>query len=305
MPASAPVEQIDVDAALAELQAGRPVLLRHRHGFAVIAAAGLATAPYLEFLEQIAGSAATLALPAGDPASDGAQAVGVPRTGSPALRAAAVQALLRSGSGGDPVDHDSASEGALDLMRLAGMPAGALVLELERDARAAERLDGLGLGFVCVSEVAARCGALAYPVERAVSVRMPTLHGDFDVIGYHAPLQGLEFIAVVRGPFEGAERVPVSVREGCLAGDALYGARCDCGTRMTAALEDLGRRSCGILIRLEPDGAGLGVDHPPPDPCSVALAVQVIRDLGPASVVLVDTDDELATMLVERGCPVG
>jgi hypothetical protein len=116
---------------------------------------------------------------------------------------------------------------------------------------------------------------------------------------------GARTASALRCSTPGAERVPVSVREGCLAGDALYGARCDCGSRMTSALEALARSPCGILIRLEPDGTGFGVDHPPPDPCGVALAVQVIRDLGPASVVLVDTDDELAAMLVERGCPVG
>jgi 3,4-dihydroxy 2-butanone 4-phosphate synthase/GTP cyclohydrolase II len=116
-------------------------------------------------------------------------------------------------------------------------------------------------------------------------------------------LQGMEFVASVRGEVEGRHDVPVSVHDGCLFGDVLRSAACEGRARFRTAMTGIGRQECGIVIRLEPDASVFG-DHAPPDRSRMALAVQVIRDLAPASVVLVDTDAAVADALIEQGCPV-
>lgn len=309
---SAPL--MTAEAAIGELSSGRPVTLRHRAGFSLIAPARLASAPLVDALEVTAGSPIALVLGRGALSrGDGGASAG---TGDAAARAAAVQdAMLRGRRPGasaglavleaDRRTRDgSAGPAALDLIEAAGFDDGAIVAAVVDERREAARAGELGVGIVCVSEVARYVVGIQSSVERVVSTALPTPYGEFTVVGYQAPLQDMEFLAAVRGDCEGALDVAVSVHNGCLLGEALRGAACECRERWLAAWEHIGGQPRGIVVRLEPDPAAMVEHEDTPDPCRAALAVQVIKDLGPVSVRLIDTDEAVASALIEHGCPV-
>lgn len=311
---------LSVAEALVELRAGRVVGLRHSGGYSLVAPAVLASAPLIEAIERAARSPVSLVLSAADAPARRAKAVSETRPiGTHAARAAAIHRVLRGGEAGASttalvveVAHPGgvlaapagAAEGARDLVRAADFEGGAMVAALRTTGDVESSLTALDVAFVCVSDLAAHVAATRAPVGRVVTAHLPTKHGDFESIGYHAAFQDMEFLAAVRGDCAGAEMVPLSVHEGCVLGEALRSSRCRCGPRFEAALRAVGRLSCGIVIRLEPDRTTPFGAHAPPDPCRMSLVTQVVQDLGPRSVVLVETDPAVAEALAAAGCPV-
>lgn len=305
--------------AIDELRDGRPIGLRHREGYSLIAPARIASGPFVAYLEATAGAPVELVLAPGAPApeppaltpADGTAApAGVP---SPAARAARVHEILRgeashAGPGrlavveADPagVLGGGAAAAGLELVRAAGLGDGALLVPIARGAAA----PALPVRFVCISDVAVHVARQVATVQRIVSARMPTSFGDFEMVGYRAALQGMEFVAAVRGDCAGHARVPVSVHDGCLLGGTLRGSRCACRERFVAGMARIGAQPRGIVIRLEADGLSLVHHDRTPDPCRMALVAEVIRDLGPVSVTLVDTDEAIAAALAAHDCPV-
>lgn len=304
---------ITPELAVEELSGGRAVTLRHRTGFSLVAPAALASAPLVAELEATAGSPISLAVAAGTLAGDGGElalAGGDPRTRAAAVRDViggrrpARSAGLAVIEAAPALRDGSAASSALDLVNAAGFEGGAILAPVADDRSEAARVGELGLGIVCVSDLAGYVSGLQSPVERVVSTGLPTPYGEFEMIGYRAPLQDMEFLVAVRGECAGQPGVPVSVHDGCVFGEALRGAACDCRARWLAAWEHIGGEPRGIVIRLEPDPSVL-LDHGgTPDPCRIALAVQVIRDLDPASVRLIETDPALASALIDHGCQV-
>ena len=306
--------------AVSELRCGRPVLLLHREGCALVAAAHLATPSFLEFLEETTGSQTRLAVPEGTVRIP-APFNGVSPLSSPANRAYAIQRLLhRSTTPGpdgavalalaDPggvLVRPGVAEAACDLVRLAELGHAALLLELSdcRDspARNGSRFPGREFTTVSITDLSLACTTYERPVERVIAVDLPTVHGRLETVGYEVPGQDTEFVALIHGEVAGQADVPVSVHQGCLLGDALGACPCGCGEILRDALDNLAARPRGILIRLQADESTFFHAEQRPDPASAGLALQVLQDLGPQSVVLVDTPEPLRRWLHEHCGP--
>lgn len=311
---------LGVAEALLELRAGRVVGLRHSGGYSLVAPAALASAALIEAIERAAQSPVSLVLGTADAPGRRTETVtATPTIGTHAARAAEIHRVLRGGEAGTSttalvveIAHPAgvlaapagAIDGALDLVRAADFEGGAMVAALPTTDDVQSSLAALDVAFVCVSDLAAHVAAETASVRRVVAARLPTKHGEFEGIGYRAAFQDMEFIAAVRGDCVGVARVPLSVHEGCVLGEALRSSVCRCGPRFEAALRAVGRVSYGIVIRLEPDSTTPFGAHAPPDPCRMSLVAQVVQDLGPTSVVLVETDVAVAEALAAAGCPV-
>src|SRR4051794_27429595 len=153
-----PLPLVEAHEALAELAAGRAVGLRHRDGYALVAPASLASVPFVECLEDAAGSPVMLVLSSDGLRDGGATGAAELYTGTPATRATAIHQALRSRQrpddraglvvvGANPSGilgrGGGAAEGALELVSAAGFDGGALAAPIRPERLGAERLDAL------------------------------------------------------------------------------------------------------------------------------------------------------------------
>lgn len=88
---------------------------------------------------------------------------------------------------------------------------------------------------------------------------LPTALGQFRVRVYRAA-NGDESIALVCGPVEGREEVPVRVHSACLTSETFGSLKCDCRQQLDLALEYIQRHD-GIVIYLHQEGRGIGLGN--------------------------------------------
>lgn len=160
---------------------------------------------------------------------------------------------------------------------------------------------------------------------RRASARLPTAHGDFEVVGYDAG-DGTEVVALVSGDVSGASAVLVRLHSECLTGDVLESLRCDCRDQLTRAMARVGAeggivvyvrghegRGIGLMAKLEAyalqdrgfdtveANEELGFE---PDLRDYANAAAVLRDLAVESIRLLTNNPKKAQSLEEAGIDV-
>ncbi len=158
------------------------------------------------------------------------------------------------------------TEAAVDLMRLAGLrPAGALVEVLNEDgsmartpslAKIAKRFK---LKMITIKELIAYRLRFESRVERVVTVALPTLWGEFELVAFRDLASDEEHIALIMGDWEPDEEVLIRIHSECLTGDLFGSARCDCGEQLRSALQIIKHNGKGALIYLRQEGRGIGL----------------------------------------------
>jgi 3,4-dihydroxy 2-butanone 4-phosphate synthase/GTP cyclohydrolase II len=158
------------------------------------------------------------------------------------------------------------TEAVPDLCTLAGLrPVGALCEILEDDGRMM-RLPGLvkyakqhRLGILTIRDLIEHRRGHEVLVERAVTVPLPTPHGDFQLHLYESRHEGDHHVALVKGRIDRGGPVLVRVHSQCLTGDVFGSKRCDCGEQMHAALKAIARKGRGVFLYLRQEGRGIGL----------------------------------------------
>jgi 3,4-dihydroxy 2-butanone 4-phosphate synthase/GTP cyclohydrolase II len=160
------------------------------------------------------------------------------------------------------------TEAGVDLARLAGFPPVGVICEiLDADGTMARRpqLEAFaaehGLKFITVAQLVAYRLTRTRLVERIAEARMPTRHGDFDVIGYTSALDGREHVALVKGELRGKANVLVRMHSECMTGDVFGSMRCDCGEQLTAAMRQIDEEGVGAIVYLRQEGRGIGLGN--------------------------------------------
>ena len=201
-------------------------------------------------------------------------------------------------------------EAAVDLVAAAGLtPAATVCRILGPDGEPADRAalevlaQRLGIALVTPAEVAVHRHEHDGVGERMVEARMPLPQGMFRAVGFRDGVRGHEHLALLLGD-PVAEAAPlVRIHLECVAGDAFFSTRCDCGLRLERALDAIAEAGSGALIYLresegraadpfahlqrEPDAAPVGSLSP-------AVAAQILDDLGLRRVrLLVGEGEEL------------
>lgn len=113
------------------------------------------------------------------------------------------------------------------------------------------------------SPVARASQTRATPVERVTEATLPTVHGTFRAVAYRDELAGVDHMALVVEPPEGAatpvDGVLVRVHSECITGEAFGSVKCECGPQLDAALELIQQRG-GIVVYLRgQEGRGIGL----------------------------------------------
>ncbi len=96
-------------------------------------------------------------------------------------------------------------------------------------------------------------------VTEAVSTRIPTGWGEFQLCLYKNNHDEKEHLAFIFGEIQGQEDVLARVHSECFTGDVLGSNRCDCGDQLEYALCKIANHGSGALIYLRQEGRGIGL----------------------------------------------
>lgn len=214
-------------------------------------------------------SAADRAKTIHDAIADGAKAADLVRPGHIfPLRAREGGVLVRAGQ----------TEGAVDLMRLAGLkPAGVICEVMNEDgtmARVPELLDFCEKHDLKIASIAK---LIEYrlqresQIKRVEAVNLPTDYGEFKLIAYETATSPDPHLALCKGdvgrldangePIQHDEAVLVRVHSECMTGDLFHSQRCECGYQMITAMEMIEQAGQGALIYLRQEGRGIGLTN--------------------------------------------
>jgi 3,4-dihydroxy 2-butanone 4-phosphate synthase / GTP cyclohydrolase II len=160
------------------------------------------------------------------------------------------------------------TEASVDLARLAGLPPVGVICEiLNADGTMARRpqLEEIarehGLRFITVAQLVAYRLSKERLVRRIAEVKLPTRHGEFELIGYESIIDQREHVALFKGDLAGADEVLVRMHSECLTGDVFGSQRCDCGEQLAAAMKRIQEEGVGAVVYLRQEGRGMGLGN--------------------------------------------
>ncbi len=159
------------------------------------------------------------------------------------------------------------TEAAVDLARLAGLyPAGVLCEIVNEDGTMARGsvleafAERHGIAMLTIEELVAYRWGTEAVVTREAETDLPTRHGMFRAVGYRSANDGAEHMALVMGDVAAKDDVLVRVHSVCVTGDVFGSLRCDCGTQLNNAMEQIAREGRGIVVyNPTHEGRGIGL----------------------------------------------
>ncbi|TAF33766.1 MAG: bifunctional 3,4-dihydroxy-2-butanone-4-phosphate synthase/GTP cyclohydrolase II [Cytophagales bacterium] len=160
------------------------------------------------------------------------------------------------------------TEAAVDFARLAGLkPAGVLVEIMNEDGSMARLSDlrlvaeKFNMKLVAIKDLIAYRLKHESLIEKLVTVKMPTLYGDFELTSYKQINTGDIHLALTKGTFDENEPVLVRVHSSCVTGDIFGSCRCDCGSQLHSAMMMVERAGKGIILYMNQEGRGIGLTN--------------------------------------------
>lgn len=91
------------------------------------------------------------------------------------------------------------------------------------------------------------------------SSRLPTPWGVFTIHGFEDDQTEKEHVALTMGNISDGQPVLARIHSECLTGDALFSLRCDCGSQLQSALQQIAKEGRGVLLYLRQEGRGIGL----------------------------------------------
>ena len=222
------------------------------------------------------------------------------------------------------------TEAAIDLARLAGLPpVGCIVEILNEDGTMARLPDLLKVAKKFALKIISIEQLIKYRLEkeslikRLISVDLPTLHGDFDLIAYKQINTDQEHIALIKGTWKEGEPVLIRVHSSCITGDIFGSCRCDCGPQLNAAMDMIQKEGKGVIVYMNQEGRGIGLINKlkayklqeqgldtveanlqlgfQMDQREYGIGAQILRDLGISKMRLMSNNPQKRTGLVGYG----
>jgi 3,4-dihydroxy 2-butanone 4-phosphate synthase/GTP cyclohydrolase II len=246
---------------------------------------------------------------------------------------------LRARDGGVLV-RAGQTEGAVDLMRLAGLKPAGVICEIISDdgsmARVPELLEYCEKHDLKITSVAR---LIEYRllrerhIKRIQEVALPTDYGEFKLIGYESPNSAEPHLALCKGGIgernekgdavQHDEPVLIRVHSECMTGDLFHSQRCECGYQLISAMEMIEEAGKGALIYLRQEGRGIGLANKlnayklqeqgydtveanielgfMPDKRDYGIGAQICRDLGLKNVRILTNNPKKVSRLEVYG----
>ncbi|WP_246206815.1 GTP cyclohydrolase II RibA [Methylocystis heyeri] len=253
-----PVGQIEVERAIAEIRAGRPVVLLHGSERFVVSAVDTLERAGAEELELAAKGSACLVLSAPrlrrlglDRSESGC--VALPRIDVDRVQHLSYEADARIDA---PVAGLTPLHvGALELMRLAMvLPAAIILTSAEAEALLPHllsvslmNLNAYRVGRRAALRIVSRAQV---PLEGATNTEFVVFRGG----------EGLrDQVAVIIGRPDLSQPVRVRLHSACLTGDLFGSLKCDCGDQLRHTVGEMAATGGGILLYIDQEGRGNGL----------------------------------------------
>jgi 3,4-dihydroxy 2-butanone 4-phosphate synthase/GTP cyclohydrolase II len=183
----------------------------------------------------------------------------------PCLRAREGGVLVRAGH----------TEGSVDLARLAGLKEAAVIIEIMNSEGRMARLPELRefcrrhqLKMCTIEDLIKHRRQRERLIRREETVRLPTRHGDFNLIAYTSLVDIEPHLALCKGdvglevdgivPVQ-TEPVLVRVHSSCLTGDIFESMLCDCGSQLHQAMAQVEEAGKGVVLYMRQEGRGIGL----------------------------------------------
>jgi len=159
------------------------------------------------------------------------------------------------------------TEAAVDLARLAGLYPAGVICEILDDEGGMARRDQLlelsrqfDLPIITIEDLIRHRRRIEKLVVRVAGpAKLPTVHGDFEIIGYEVKYERQEPFALILGELSRSEAPLVRMHSSCFTGDVLDSLRCECGDQLELALKMISREGVGALVYLPQEGRGIGL----------------------------------------------
>jgi 3,4-dihydroxy 2-butanone 4-phosphate synthase/GTP cyclohydrolase II len=158
------------------------------------------------------------------------------------------------------------TEAAVDLPSLAGLKPAGVICEIMNEDGSMARVPALleyakthNLKIITIADLIAYRRKAEVFVKRITEAKMPTMYGDFKIVGYEDSLNGEHHVALVKGDIADGKPVLVRVHSECLTGDAFGSLRCDCGEQFAAAARSIEEEGRGVLLYMRQEGRGIGL----------------------------------------------
>jgi 3,4-dihydroxy 2-butanone 4-phosphate synthase/GTP cyclohydrolase II len=191
------------------------------------------------------------------------------------------------------------TEAAVDLCKLAGLPAVGVICELANDdgtvmkgPQIVEFAQAHGLRRISVADLIAYRQAREKLVERIGSFPVKTEWGEFTGYAYCTPFDPVQHVALVHGRIGDGRDVPVRLHRANVLADVFEGAK-----GIGAAMRRIAREGRGVLVYLREGTAGVPLTSFGAEDDATAseavrtrqwrevgLGAQILRDLGVASI---------------------
>lgn len=171
--------------------------------------------------------------------------------------------IAKNGGVLERVGHTEAS---IDLCRFAGLKETAVICEIVNPDGTMARRDDLKkfadkyhIKFITVAQLIAYRLQNERLMVREAEVDMPTIFGDFRLIGYRHSLTGQEHVALVKN--DGSNKIPmVRMHSVCLTGDTFHSLRCDCNSQLQNSMKMINEYGKGAVVYLmDHEGRGIGI----------------------------------------------
>jgi GTP cyclohydrolase II len=91
-----------------------------------------------------------------------------------------------------------------------------------------------------------------------VRAKVPTQHGQFDMLAYASGVEEIPHLALVAHNTNFGDVIDVRIHSECITGDVFGSVRCDCGEQLHASMDHLHTHG-GVLIYLRQEGRGIGL----------------------------------------------
>jgi 3,4-dihydroxy 2-butanone 4-phosphate synthase / GTP cyclohydrolase II len=160
------------------------------------------------------------------------------------------------------------TEAAVDLATLAGLYPAGVICEIMNDDGSMARVPELdkfrkkhSLKWCSIAEIIAYRRKNEILVRKEQSVKLPTDFGLFQLHLYTSVVDGLEHMALVKGDVQNKENVLVRMHSECLTGDVFASRRCDCGSQLMAAMQQVAEKGEGVVVYMRQEGRGIGLTN--------------------------------------------
>jgi 3,4-dihydroxy 2-butanone 4-phosphate synthase / GTP cyclohydrolase II len=159
------------------------------------------------------------------------------------------------------------AEGAVDLVRCAGMRPIAALCAILRDDGESARLPELhefakanSLPLCMVRDLVSYRLTNELLVQRVAESNFTVPQGELNAVVFRNVVDGREHLALVHGIIAGRPAL-VRLHSECLTGDVFGSSRCDCGEQLSESIKQILASGSGVIIYLHQEGRGIGLGN--------------------------------------------